>query len=46
MKYSSLKGNQLLNKEKNSTNLQLKIKNLGNKILNSTLNEINIYINK
>ena len=53
MSYKILTSNQLssrvellLNKEKNSTNLQLKIKNLGNKILNSTLNEINIYINK
>jgi len=33
------------NKNKN-TNLKLKIKNLGNRILNSTLNEINVYINK
>ena len=30
----------------NSRNLELKIKNLGNKILNSTLNEINFYIKK
>ena len=35
------------NKNKNkNTNLKLKIKNLGNRILNSTLNEINVYINK
>ena len=33
------------NKSKNK-NLELKIKSLGNKILTSTLNEVNIYINK
>ena len=32
---------------KNETkNLELKIKRLGNKILNSTLNEVNFYIKK
>ena len=36
----------ILNNKKNSKNLQLKIKDLGSKILNSTLNEINFYINK
>jgi 3-deoxy-D-manno-octulosonic-acid transferase len=35
----------LKNKNKN-INLELKIKNLGNKILTSTLNEINIYIDR
>ena len=35
-----------LNNKKNSKNLKLKIKVLGNKILNSTLNEINFYIKK
>ena len=37
---------QILNNKNNSKNLKLKIKNIGNKILNSTLNEINFYINK
>ena len=37
---------QILNNNKNSKNLRFKIKNLGSKILNSTLNEINLYINK
>ena len=32
--------------ENRNVNLKLKIKSLGNKILTSTLNEINIYINK
>jgi len=36
----------ILNNKKNSKNLQLKIKNLGSKILNSTLNEINFYMKK
>ena len=40
------KVDQLLTNKKNSKNLQLKIKNLGNKILNLTLNEINFYMNK
>mgnify|MGYP005642873181 FL=1 len=35
-----------LNNKNNSKNLKLKIKVLGNKILNSTLNEINFYIKK
>ena len=35
-----------LNSKNNSKNLELKIKKLGNKILNSTLNEINFYIKK
>ena len=38
--------NKMLNNKSNNRNLELKIKNLGNKILTSTLNEINIYINK
>ena len=37
---------KMLNNKNNNRNLELKIKNLGNKILTSTLNEINIYINK
>ena len=37
---------QLITNKKNSKDLQLKIKNLGNKILNLTLNEINFYTNK
>ena len=37
---------QLLTNKKNSKDLQLKIKNLGNKILNLTLDEINFYMNK
>ena len=40
------KVDQLLANKKNSNNLQLKIKNLGNKILNLTLNEINFYMNR
>ncbi len=45
-KQLTLKVEQILNSKKNSKNLQLKIKSLGNKILNLTLNEINFYINK
>jgi len=41
-----LKVDKMLNNKNNSKNLKLKIKNIGNKILNSTLNEINFYINK
>ena len=37
---------QLITNKKNSKDLQLKIKNLGNKILNLTLDEINFYMNK
>ena len=37
---------QLLGDQKNSKKLQLKIKNLGSKILNLTLNEINFYMSK
>jgi len=37
---------KMLNIKNKNINLELKIKNLGNKILISTLNEINIYINK
>ena len=37
---------QLLCDKKNSKKLQLKIKNLGSKILNLTLNEINFYMSK
>ena len=42
----ALKVEKILNNKKNSKNLQLKIKDLGSKILNSTLNEINFYMNK
>ena len=42
----ALRIDKLLNYKKNSKNLELKIKNLGNKILNSTLNEVNLYIDK
>jgi len=45
-KQLTLKIEQILNSKNNSKNLQLKIKSLGNKILNLTLNEINFYINK
>ena len=38
--------NKMFNNKKKNRNLDLKIKNLGNKILTSTLNEVNIYINK
>ena len=38
--------NKMLNNKSNNRSLELKIKNLGNKILISTLNEINIYINR
>ena len=37
---------KMLNNKSNSENLEFKIKNIGNKILNSTLNEINFFINK
>ena len=37
---------KMLNNKKKNKNLEIKIKSLGNKILTSTLNEINIYINK
>ena len=36
----------MLNKKNKNKKLEFKIKNLGNKILTLTLNEINIYINK
>ena len=36
----------MLSKKINSKNIELKIKNLGNKILSSTLNEINFFIDK
>jgi len=42
----ALKVDKALNNKKNSKNLALKIKRLGNTILNSTLNEINFYIKK
>ncbi len=42
----SYKIEHILYSKKNSRNLKSKIKNLGNKILKSTLNEINFYINK
>ena len=37
---------KILNNKNKNKDLELKIKKLGNKILTSTLNEINIYINK
>ena len=37
---------KMLNTKNKNGNLELKIKSLGNKILTSTLNEVNIYINK
>ena len=37
---------KMFNNKKQNSNLNFKIKNLGNKILTSTLNEVNIYINK
>ena len=42
----TLKVSNILNSKSNSKKLQLKIKNLSSKILNSTLNEINFYIKK
>ena len=42
----SLKVDKMLNNKNRYKNLEIKIKNLGNKILNSTLKEINFYINK
>ncbi len=42
----AIKVGSILNKKNNSKNIELKIKNLGNKILNSTLNELNFFINK
>ena len=40
------KVDKMLNKKNNSKNLKLRIKILGNKILNNTLNEINFFINR
>ena len=40
------KTGKILNNENKHKNLKFKIENLGNKILSSTLNEINFYINK
>jgi 3-deoxy-D-manno-octulosonic-acid transferase len=40
------KVDQILNNKNNCKNLKLIIRNLGNKILKSTINEINFYINK
>jgi len=40
------KVDKMLNNKNNNKKSDFKIKNLGNKILTSTLNEINIYINK
>ena len=37
---------KMLNNKNNNANFEIKIKDLGNKILNSTLNEVNIYIDK
>ena len=42
----TLKVDKMFNNKNNSKNLKLKIKRLGNKILNSTLNELNFYIKK
>ena len=42
----SFKLNKMLNNKNKHKNLEIKIKNLGNKILTSSLNEINFYINK
>ena len=42
----SFKVEQILKNKNTSKKIQLKIKEIGNKILNSTLNEINIFINK
>ena len=42
----AIKVEKMLNSRNNSKNLQLKIKSYGNKILNSTLNELNFFINK
>jgi len=40
------KVDKMLNNTNKNKNLELKIKNLGNKILTSTLSQINFYINK
>ena len=42
----SINVEKMINDNKKNTNLEKKIKNLGNKILTSTLNEIDFYINK
>ncbi len=42
----ALEVDKMLSNKNNSKNLKLKIKNIGNKILNSTLNEVNFYIDK
>ena len=41
----SFKLNKMLNNKNKHKNLEIKIKNLGNKILTSSLNEVNFYIN-
>ena len=42
----SLKVDKMFKNKNNSKKIQLKIKKIGNKILDSTLNEINFFINK
>mgnify|MGYP001417170561 CR=1 FL=1 len=42
----SFKVEKMLNNKNSSKKIQLKIKEIGNKILNSTLSEINVFINK
>ena len=42
----TLKVEKMLNNKHKYKNLEFKIKDIGNKILNSTLNEVNFYINK
>ena len=42
----SFKVEKMLNNKNSSKKIQLKIKEIGNKILNSTLREINVFINK
>ena len=38
--------NQMLNNKKNYKDLKLRIRKIGIKILNNTINELNFYINK
>ena len=40
------KVDQMLSNKSSSNNLKIKIRNIGNKILRTTLNEVNFYINK
>ena len=42
----TVKIDEIFNMKVNSKNIEIKIKKLGNKILNSTFNEIDYFINR